>query len=109
MADRLIRGLLAIWDDPNPGAGLKAIASTAISEPEVNLLISEMAEREIIMRLASRLPGEQARERASAFCTQMSGLIFSRYLLHIEPMASMAPDEVAAWLAPSFQLTLGRS
>src|ERR1700689_3584084 len=107
LADRLIRGLLAIWDDPSTGAGLKAIATTAVSEPEVNRLISEMAEREIVTRLANRLPGDQARARASAFCTQMSGLILSRYLLHIEPMASMAVDEVTAWLAPSFQLALG--
>jgi hypothetical protein len=35
--------------------------------------------------------------------SQMSGLVVTRYLLGLEPLASMPADEVVAWVAPTLQ------
>jgi len=33
----------------------------------------------------------------------MIGLIIGRYVLCLEPLASMAPEEVVGWVAPNIQ------
>ena len=106
LAPRLLAMLLGIWDDPVSGAPLRTIITAAASEPDVNRLVSEVVASEIVARLADRLPGPAALQRAAAFCTQMAGVVFSRYLLRVEPVASMPVDDVVRHLAPSLQLSL---
>jgi hypothetical protein len=35
--------------------------------------------------------------------SQMAGLVVTRYLLALEPLASMSGDDVVAWVAPTLQ------
>ena len=44
--------------------------------------------------------------RAAAFITQTVGIIFSRYILKLEPVATMDPDEIVDLLGPILQLAL---
>lgn len=60
----------------------------------------------MVARLAGELDGPAADQRAAAFCTQMSGVVYSRYLLRVEPIASMSIDDIVARIAPSLQLAL---
>jgi hypothetical protein len=62
--------------------------------------------REVINRIAEHLGGPDGTQRAAAFSTQIAGLIFARYLLKLEPIASMQADEVVDLLGPSLQLAL---
>ena len=39
---------------------------------------------------------------------EISGLVFARYLIGIEPIASMPPRDVVRTLAPMIALQLGR-
>ncbi len=106
LAERVLRVMMFTWDNPETGTPLRTIASAAAVEPDLNRLVREAIGREIIERLAERLGEPYGRERAGAFGAQVAGVIFSRYILRFEPIASMAPDEVIARLAPSLQLTL---
>jgi AcrR family transcriptional regulator len=107
IAARVIGALVAAWDDAATGAPLRAVASAAASDPTVGRLVSEALERELLDRVAARLQGPDARERAAAFCTGTAGLVFLRYLLRMEPLASMPAERVVALLAPPLQLALG--
>jgi hypothetical protein len=49
------------------------------------------------------LPPEEADVRAQLLATQMIGLIAGRYLLRLEPLASMPSEEVVRWMAPNLQ------
>ncbi|WP_195911317.1 TetR/AcrR family transcriptional regulator [Streptomyces kaniharaensis] len=60
-----------------------------------------MLERELITRLTARPDGVDARKRAAAFCTQVAGVVVTRYLLRLEPVASMPPDEIVRLFTPS--------
>jgi hypothetical protein len=64
-------------------------------------LAAEMVEREIVAPLAARIGGEDARRRAAALGAQMAGIIFTRYLLRLEPIASMNADDIIRALEPS--------
>jgi AcrR family transcriptional regulator len=108
LAERQLRSLLAVWDSPDVGAQMQAAARAALNDPTMANLVRDGIVREIIDRVAERLGEPDGTERAAAFAIQAAGLIFTRYLLKLEPIASMAPDEIVRYLAPSLQLVLDR-
>lgn len=107
LAVRVLQGMLGVWDDPVSGAPLRTIAAAATAEPDLARLVREAVGREIVTRLAARLGGVGAEQRAAAFTTQIAGIVYARYLLRLEPIASMPAADVVARLAPSLQLALG--
>jgi AcrR family transcriptional regulator len=107
LPERLVRTVLSIWDDPERGAAMRAFAQAAITDPDVARLFREMAEREMISRIADRLGGADAARRASLAASQMAGMIFLRYVLQVEPIASMPADELTARMGPALRAVLG--
>jgi AcrR family transcriptional regulator len=106
LGSRVLRSMLTVWDGPETGAPLRAIAIAATTEPDLNRLVAEAVGGEIVARLAERLGGRDASHRAAAFSTQIAGVVYARYLLRLEPIASMSVAEVVRHLAPSLQLAL---
>ena len=106
LPDRLLDSLLVVWDAPETGAPLRAMAASAATDPHLNRLVAEVISREVVDRLAAYLGTPDATQRAAAFCTQIAGLIFSRYVFRFEPIASMTPAEVVRRLGPSLRLAL---
>ena len=103
---RVLRMLISTWDDPVIGAGLRAMAEVATREPEVNRGLREMVEREIVARFAERIGGADASARAAVAASHAMGIIFGRYVLRVEPLASMPADELVARAAPSLQVAM---
>jgi AcrR family transcriptional regulator len=109
LPERVLRALLTTWDDPATGAPLRAIVRTAAHDPAVGRLLREVVERGIVDQLAERLRGPDARARAGVFAAQVAGLIFSRYVLELEPIATMRPDELVRRLAPALRTSISPS
>jgi hypothetical protein len=57
----------------------------------------------VLRPLQDALPPEEADRRVQLVLSQMVGLVVTRYLLALEPLASMPADEVVAWVAPTLQ------
>ncbi len=106
LAERLLRALVSVWDSPDAGAQMQAVAMTALGDPDMTSLIRDGIGREVIDRVAEHLGGPDGTRRAAAFSTQVAGLIFARYLLKVEPIASMQAQEIVDLLGPSLQLAL---
>jgi AcrR family transcriptional regulator len=106
LPERALRGLMMSWGDDVGGPPLRAMASTAISDADTRRLVVEAVQRELIERLTERIGTPDAAQRAAAFSAVMAGLIFSRYLLGLEPMASMRADEVVERLVPVLRAAL---
>ena len=106
LAERLLRTLVSVWDSPDAGAQMQAVAITALGDPDMTRLMRDGVGREVINRIAEHLGGPDGTQRAVAFSTQIAGLIFARYLLKLEPIASMQAQEVVDLLGPSLQLAL---
>lgn len=106
LGSRALRSLLTVWDDPETGAPLLAVATTATVDQDLKRLVREGVGQEIVARLAERLEGPNGSQRAAAFTAQMAGIIFTRYVLRLEPIASMSIDDVVDILAPALQLAL---
>lgn len=106
LPERVVRQVVAVWDDPVSGPPLLAMLKGAAGDEAFGELVKEAVEREIVERVAALLPGRNARQFAGAFTTVVAGLITSRYLLRLEPVASMSPEEAVRYLAPQVRLAL---
>jgi AcrR family transcriptional regulator len=106
LPERLVRAVVTAWDDPASGGSLRGVLQAALREPEVARLVRGMAEREIIGRIAERLGGADAPRRAALAASQIMGLLVGRYVLHIEPLASMSADELAQRMGPTLRTAL---
>ncbi len=99
LPERLAAAVLDVWDDPEHGAALRSFGTAALRDPGVTRLFAEVAEREMIRRLAERIGGADAMRRAGAVTSQLAGVIITRYVLQLEPLASMPRDELAGLIA----------
>ncbi|MEU8794101.1 TetR family transcriptional regulator [Streptomyces sp. NPDC048643] len=104
--ERVLRQVLAVWDDPVSGPPLLAMLKSAIDDDGFGELVKEAVEREIVERIAGLVPGRDARQRAAAFTTVIAGLITTRYLLRLEPIVSMSVEEVIRFVSPQLRQAL---
>jgi AcrR family transcriptional regulator len=106
LPERALRLLLHTWDHPDQGSSLQVMLRSATHDPAVARLVREVIERGIVDRIAAHVGGRDARKRAGLFATQATGVIFSRYILELEPIASMPADELVRRLAPGMRAVL---
>lgn len=101
-AERLLTVFLSVWDDPESRLPLVALVRTSLARESANSLLHEGMLRLVFTPLAEVLP-DDAERRAQLVATQMIGLIIGRYVLCLEPLASMTAEEVIGWVAPNIQ------
>lgn len=98
--ERVLRLLIGVWDAPDNAAPLRAMIGGAALDPAVGQLVSEVVQREMVDRVAARIGGADARRRACAFGAQLGGLIMARYVLALQPLATLPADEIARTYLP---------
>jgi AcrR family transcriptional regulator len=106
LPERVLSALLGAWDDPAQSGPLRLLVTAAVQDPEVARLLADAFEREMVDRIAEHIGGPHARYRAGAFVAQLAGLVLTRYVLRLEPLASMTADEIARHLAPGLRAAL---
>lgn len=103
VGERLVRTLLALWDDPSLRPRLLSVVRSALASEESAHLLRDGFLRMVIEQIAT-LPGMVDPERRGALTgSQMVGLLVVRYVVELEPVASMSADEVARLVGPSVQ------
>lgn len=100
--------LLSLWDAPDSRAPALALLRSAATQEQAAELVRELFRREVITRLA-RLAGDgpDAELRAALAASQVMGLVVARYVLELEPLASAAPEDLVAAVAPVLDAHLG--
>jgi AcrR family transcriptional regulator len=107
LPERLVRTVLAVWDDPETGPTLRSFLEGMVREPQVARIFGEMMEQEMLPAIAGRLGGgADATRRAAIATSQLGGMILSRYVIKVEPLASMSHAEVARRMAPGLGAAL---
>ncbi len=102
VGERLLRALLAVWDDPAVQPALLAIMRGAFA-PDGQELVSKGFLHGIVMPTLEPVAADRPALRASLVATQVIGLVSARYLLRLEPLASMTADEVVRAVGPTIQ------
>ena len=101
-AERLLRTFLSIWDDPELQLPLLGLARS-LTDPVSKELMRDGFLRVVIGPIGQALGIDEPERRMPVVASQVMGLIFMRYLLEVEPVASMPPDEVVAIYGPTIQ------
>ena len=99
--ERLLATVLAVWDEPEGRRPLVALVRSSLGDP-ASTLLQEGLVRVVFTALQDQL-GEDAEVRAGLVATQMLGLIVGRYVVGLEPIASMPRERVVALVGPTLQ------
>lgn len=102
----MLTALLDTWDDAQRSASMRGLIAAAAGDADVARVLREVVQTEMAGRLAERIAGPDASVRAALATAVFVGLIFDRYVLRLEPIASMDPDELVARLAPVLRAAL---
>jgi Tetracyclin repressor-like, C-terminal domain len=103
LGERVARFVVATLETEAARSRVLAIVRAAASEPEAAALLRGLVERRIRDPIAGSLGDADAELRASLFGSQVVGLVMARYVVGVEPLASLPREHVVAALAPTFQ------
>jgi AcrR family transcriptional regulator len=103
VGERLARLLVDVLERPQLHQRLTGVVRATASEPQVARMLREFLTRELLGPAAELLGGDDGPFRANLVGSQLVGLLMTRYVIAIEPLASMPPDLVAAAVAPTLQ------
>ena len=104
VGERLVRMVLSVWDSP-AGAAAVAMLRSAMSNEWTARLMREFVITQILRRAVAELsldPAEAAM-RAALTASQISGLLVTRYVLKVEPLASAPPETIVMLVGPTLQ------
>ena len=104
LGERLVRMMLDVWAGPD-GSGGPAIAvlRSATQNQAAARMLREFVTEEILGRIAAALNLPEPQLRASLTGSQLIGLAFARYVVGVEPLASMPAQQLIDWYAPVLQ------
>lgn len=106
MGERLLRVLMEVWGEEAGRAALLGIVR-GIAEPEGQRLVRDVFLGLLLHRVVERMRADrevdQAERRVTHVASQVVGLVMLRYVLEVEPLASLPTEQVVATYAPVLQ------
>lgn len=100
---RFARFVLSVLESPEGAAHMTGLVRSAASEEEAARLVRELITRDVLGPLADRLGLDHPNLRGSLAGSQVVGLVMARYVVRVEPLASLPGPEVARLIAPVLQ------
>jgi AcrR family transcriptional regulator len=101
-AERFLTVFLAAWDDPDIRPSLLAVAR-AVMDPAGSKLLTEGFLPVVIQPVGVALGLDRPELRMTLVASQVVGIILLRYVLSVEPLASMPRAMVIATYGPTLQ------
>jgi AcrR family transcriptional regulator len=100
---RLARRFLEFWEDPEAQPALLAVITSAVAHPESGRVLRELVARELRPAIAAAVDRPDGDLRGVLVGSALIGMVFQRYVLAVEPLASAEPETIVAWLGPTLQ------
>jgi AcrR family transcriptional regulator len=100
--ERLLRVFLSLWDDPEMSPALVGIMRSAL-QPGGERLITQGFVPVVLQPAGEALGLDRPEVRMPLVISQAAGIILTRYLVRLEPIASMPAEQVVATYAPVIQ------
>lgn len=101
-AEPMLRTFLSVWDDPSMQPALLA-AVRRLQEPGGDRLLREGFLPVVLVPVGRQLGIERPELRMPLAASQIIGLILTRYVMQIEPIASMDAEQLVAIYVPVLQ------
>lgn len=103
IGQRIARTFLRAWDGPQARTPMVALLRSAASDPEAARIMREFVTTEVLGRITAALRVPDAQLRAALVGSHLVGVALMRYVIRLEPMASMPPDDLADAIAPALE------
>jgi AcrR family transcriptional regulator len=100
---RLVQTFLSIWEDPQARMPLLALVRSGLATESAGNLLADGMLRMIFAPVTQALGTPDAAVRVQLVASQMLGLVIARYVLALEPLASLEPDDLVALIGPTLQ------
>lgn len=101
-AEKLVRTFLSVWDDPALQPALLATVRR-ILEPGGDRLIREGFVPVVLIPIGQQLGIDRPELRMPLVASQVIGLILARYVVRLDPIASLEPERLVTIYAPTIQ------
>lgn len=104
LGTRLVTAIVGAWESPAQPALVAAVRS-ALADPELTVQVQEFLVGRVVGPLlrAAGCPPAERRLRGSLLASQVMGLLLSRYVLAIEPIASLPASELIPHVGATVQ------
>ena len=100
LGEQLVRRYLELWEAPDTGPRLLAVVRGASASPSASAMVSAFMADEVMLPLARSIGTDRTELRANLTGAHMLGIATARYVLRVEPLASLGIDEVVGILTP---------
>ncbi|WP_406140092.1 TetR family transcriptional regulator [Streptomyces sp. NBC_01089] len=100
---RLVRAHMSVWDDVSARPALMTMVRSAAIHQAAAAQLRDTATAILADALSEVITGEDVGLRASLIATQLVGLALMRYVLALEPLASVDAETVARHYGPALQ------
>lgn len=103
VGERLTRFFLGVWENPTSRTPLLAIVRSAVNNDTAAAVFRRLVAAQLLRRIAARLDAPDAELRAELAAAQLVGVAMLRYVIKVEPLASVDLERVVAGVAPVVQ------
>jgi AcrR family transcriptional regulator len=99
---RLMHAFVTVWDGPHQEK-LLAVVRTSLSKPSMSFVLRQLFEHRIVKTVEASIGDrvDHVPVRANFIASQIFGLVVARYILKLEPLASLTETELAETIGPT--------
>lgn len=106
LAERLVRVTLRMLDEPETRELIAAMVRDGSGAAKATAPLREFLESVVVDRVAAVLRVPDARMRVTLATSYVVGVVGTRYVMRMEPLASASEDEIVRLVAPAVQTAL---
>ncbi|GHJ34725.1 TetR family transcriptional regulator [Streptomyces sp. TS71-3] len=103
VGERLTRFVFGIWENPATRAPLLAIVRSAVNHDAAAAVFRRLVAAHLLSRIVRQLDLPDGELRAELAAAQLVGAAMLRYVIKVEPLASVPVDEIITRVAPVVQ------
>jgi AcrR family transcriptional regulator len=103
LGERLVRGYLDLWNSPASRDPMLAVMRSALSYGDAARLLSEFISSQVVRRLAVAIEISDPDLRGTLVGGHLLGLAIARYVVRVEPLASVPAEVVVAAVGPTVE------
>lgn len=103
VGERLVRYVLEAFEQPDIRRRGVMLIRTAIGSRATTPLLAGFLSRELVGRIAKALGVDDAELRATLVASQIAGLLLTRHVLKLGPMAAASVDDIVSRVGPTVQ------
>jgi AcrR family transcriptional regulator len=102
LGERLAEAVIGIWDFDG-GETVRVVMPAVMSDTELRGLLPQFIGAAILAPVMRALDAPDSPLRTGLVASQMAGVLLTRYLVPVEPLASLTPAQVAQLVGPTLQ------